>query len=82
MNEIVEFETLSNYRIWLKFQDGYEKVVNIKPLIGKGFTKELLDYNNFNNVTIESGGGLEWYNGYDICPNFLREMPEEKKHVA
>jgi len=82
MNEIVEFEILGNYHIWLKFQDGYEKVVNIRPLIGKGFTKELLDNNNFNRVTIESGGGLEWFNGYDVCPNFLREIPEEKKHVA
>ena len=82
MNEIIEFEILSNYHIWLKFQDGFEKVVNIKPLIGKGFTKELLEDNNFSKVTIEPGGGLEWYNGYDICPNFLREMQEEKKHVA
>ncbi|WP_114779501.1 DUF2442 domain-containing protein [Botryobacter ruber] len=82
MNEIIEFEVLSNYHIWLKFQDGYEKIVNIKPLIGKGFTKELLEANNFNKVIIEPGGGLGWYNGYDICPNFLREMPEEKKHVA
>jgi len=82
MNEIVEFEILGNYHIWLKFQDGYEKVVNIRPLIGQGFTKELFDNNNFNRVTIESGGGLEWFNGYDICPNFLREIPEEKKHVA
>lgn len=82
MNEIVEFEILSNYHIRLKFQDGFEKVVNIKPLSGKGFTKELLEDNNFSRVTIEPGGGLEWYNGYDICLNFLREMQEEKKHVA
>jgi hypothetical protein len=82
MHEIVAFETLTDYHIWLKFQDGYEKVINVRPLIGKGFTKELLEYNNFNKVTIESGGGLEWYNGFDICPNFLRELPEEKKHVA
>ena len=82
MNELVEFEILSDYRIWLKFQDGYEKVVNIRPLIGQGFTKELLDHTNFNRVIIESGGGLAWYNGYDICPNFLREIPAEKKHLA
>jgi hypothetical protein len=82
MNEITEFEILDNYHVWLKFQDGYEKVVNIRPLIGNGFTKELLDENNFKKVRIESGGGLEWYNGYDVCPNFLRELSEDKKHVA
>lgn len=48
MNEVVEFEVLSNYHIWLKFQDGFEKVVNIKPFIGKGFTAELLEENNFS----------------------------------
>jgi len=48
--------------------------VNIKPLIGNGITKELLDETNFKKVKIESGGGLEWYNGYDICPNFLRNL--------
>lgn len=82
MNEIKEFEIMSNYHIWLKFSDGYEKVVNIRPLIGQGFTSELLEGNNFSKVSIESGGGLEWYNGYDICPNLLREMPAEKKYVA
>ncbi|WP_181304379.1 DUF2442 domain-containing protein [Rufibacter sp. XAAS-G3-1] len=82
MSEVIEFEILSNYHIWVKFNDGHEKVVNIRPLIGQGFTKELLEADNFCKVTIESGGGLEWHNGYDICPNFLRELPAEKKHVA
>jgi len=82
MNEIIDFKILGNYYIWLKFQDGYEKTVNIKPLIGNGFTKELLDETNFKKVKIESGGGLEWYNGYDMCPNFLRNLSQEKSQVA
>lgn len=82
MNEVIEFEVLGNYHIWLKFQDGYEKVVNMQPFIGKGFTEELLDPDNFHKVQIEPGGGLEWYNGFDVCPNFLRELPAEKKDVA
>jgi hypothetical protein len=82
MNELIDFKILGNYYIWLKFQDGHEKTVNIKPLIGSGFTKELLDETNFQKVKIESGGGLEWYNGYDICPNFLRNLPHEQSQVA
>lgn len=79
MNEIKQFEILSDYRIWLQFQDGVEKVVNIRPLIGKGFTAELLDYEKFKQVEIESGGGLAWPNGYDICPNFLKDFVENEQ---
>lgn len=82
MNEIIDFKILENYNIWLKFQDGYEKTVNVRPLIGKGFTKDLLNETNFQKVKIESGGGLEWYNGYDICPNFLRKLSKEKNQLA
>lgn len=82
MNEIIEFEILGNYRICLKFQDGHEKVVYIRPLIEKDFARELLEEANFAKVEIESGGGLAWFNGYDMCPNFLRELPAEKKDVA
>lgn len=77
MNEITELKVLSNYRIWLKFSDETKKVVKLRPYIGKGFTAELLDYKNFEQVYIESGGGIAWKNGYDFCPNFLKELSEE-----
>ena len=40
---MINIKPLENYLIWLRFSDGEEKVVNLKPFIGKGFTKELLD---------------------------------------
>jgi hypothetical protein len=79
MNEIKEVKVLQNFHIWFKFHDGYEKSVNILPLIGKGFTKELLNEKEFMKIRIESGGGLEWENGFDICPNYLRELKEDRK---
>jgi hypothetical protein len=42
-------------------------------LIGRGFTKELVNYDKFKKVFIEPGGGIAWENGFDICPNFLKE---------
>ncbi len=78
MNEVVELIVLENYRIQIKFNDGEIKVVNIKPFLGKGFTAELLDYDKFKNVYIEPGGGIAWLNGYDFCPNFLKELASEK----
>ena len=72
--EVVEIKTNEKYLIWLKFADGEEKVVNLEPFIGKGFSKELLKQEKFSEVFIEPGGGIAWDNGYDFCPNFLKEL--------
>ena len=82
MNAVKEFKVLNEFHIWLQFEDGYQGIINVKPLLGKGSTSELLDPKEFNKVTIESGGGLAWENGFDICPNSLRELAQEKAQVA
>jgi hypothetical protein len=74
MNEIVDIQVRDNYQIWVKFSDGLEKVVNIRQFIGRGIAKDLLDYDNFRKVTIEPGGGISWFNGFDVCPNFIRTL--------
>ncbi len=74
MNEVVEIKILDNYQIWLRFNDGTEKIVSIYKFLGKGITKELLEYDNFKRVVIEPGGGIAWYNGFDFCPNYLKEI--------
>ena len=81
MNEVVDLKTLDNYLVWLKFSDGEDKVVNLKPFLGKGFTKELLEPEKFKQIFIEPGGGIAWANGYDFCPNFLREL-QDSRHPA
>jgi hypothetical protein len=74
MNEIIDIKVLDNYQIWIRFKDGIEKTVNIQGFLGKGITKELLDYENFKKVEIEPGGGIAWFNGFDFCPNYLKEL--------
>jgi hypothetical protein len=74
MNEVVNLKVLDDFQIWLKFNDGTEKVINFRKFIGNGISKDLLDYENFIKVTIEPGGGIAWYNGYDFCPNYLKEL--------
>lgn len=61
----------------IKFNDGNEKVINFRPFIGEGFTKELLDYAKFKQVFIEPGGGIAWKHAYDFCPNYLKELVKE-----
>ena len=73
MNKIISFKVQDNYHICLQFQDGESKIVDFKPLIGKGISSVLLDKDYFNQASIDNGGGLEWPNGMDFCPNFLKE---------
>ena len=82
MNEVIEINPLADYRIWLRFMDGEEKIVNLRPFLGKGFTAELLDQSKFEKVFIEQGGGIAWENGYDVCPNFLKELKSEPKELV
>ncbi len=77
MIKVIEIRVLNDYRIWMRFNDFTEKVINFRPFIGKGFTRKLLDSDNFRRVQIESGGGIAWYNGYDFCPNYLKDLPAE-----
>ncbi len=82
MNTVKECKVLNDNRIWLRFGDGFESTIHLKPLLNRGIAVELLDANAFSKVAIESGGGLTWENGFDICPNSLRELAEQKVHVA
>lgn len=82
MNRITEIKVLEDYQIAVRFQDGLRTVIDFQSFLGKGFTKELLVLSEFKKVIIDSGGGLVWPNGFDICPNFLRGLSEQKEHVA
>jgi len=82
MNAVKEYKVLDDYRIWIRFDDGFETTVNLRPILNKGIAADLLNPKSFSRVTIESGGGLAWENGFDICPNYLREIAEAKRHMA
>jgi hypothetical protein len=77
MNKIIAFKVLDDYQILLQFHDGESKIIDFKPLIGKGISSLLLDNEYFKKVSIEEGGGLEWPNGMDFCPNFLKDYTSD-----
>jgi hypothetical protein len=81
MNKIILIKVLNDYNIWIQFQDGESKTINFLPLIGKGISSLLLDKEFFNKVSIDNGGGIEWPNGFDFCPNYLKEYIETKQLV-
>jgi hypothetical protein len=73
MHKIIAYKVMEDYNIWLQFQDGESKTIDFESMIGKGISAALLDKEYFKKVSIDNGGGLEWPNGMDFCPVFLKE---------
>lgn len=82
MNKIVEIDFVGDFLLSLKFNDGDSKTINFKPLIGKGISARLTDKEYFNKVSIDNGGGIEWPNGMDFCPNFLKDYVSNSETKA
>jgi hypothetical protein len=75
MNEvahIVKAQYLHGYVLRLTYRDGFVDDYDFEPLLTGRMSNALRDLSFFKRVSIESGGGLEWPNGYDVCPDLLR----------
>jgi hypothetical protein len=73
METIVEIKPLEDYYLWLRFEDSFSSIVNLELIIKSGVSLKLKDKEYFNNVKIDDIRGIAWENGFDFCPNFLRE---------
>jgi len=76
MESIIDVRPLENYNIWVRFADNFNATINIRPYITTGISIKLLDVDYFNHVKIDDFGGIIWENGFDFCPNYLRELSE------
>lgn len=65
-------EVLENYELKILFDNGEQKIYDMKKSLKENFYKNLLDKNYFSTVKV-SGITLEWQNGEDIDPNELYE---------
>ena len=78
----VEVKALEGYRLWIKYSDGIEGVVDLRDLVGKGVFALWKDYREFQKVYIGPGGEIAWGEEIDLCPDalYLRitgKKPEE-----
>ena len=73
MDKVVSVKALENYLLEIEFEDGLRKTIDIHPFVGEGISAALRDEAYFRQVKLEDGGGIAWDNGYDFCPNFLRD---------
>lgn len=79
MNKVMHIESMEGLRLKVIFADGFTAVVDMAPHLGKGFTAGLLAPERFAEVRTEPGGGIAWPNGFDVCPEFLRELAEKRQ---
>ena len=73
MDRVISVKPLEDHLLEIEFADGFRKVVDIYPFIEDGISAALKDESYFRQVYVEDGGGIAWPNGYDFCPNFLRD---------
>ncbi len=73
MHRVIDINNVGNFQLLLKFNEGESKLINFEPLIGDGISAPLLDKAYFSKVSIDNGGGIEWPNGMDFCPNILKD---------
>ncbi len=66
----VVVKALENYKLWIKFENGEEKIFNMEKYIQQKFYQKLKDRKYFENVKI-AGNTIEWENGEDVAPENL-----------
>ena len=75
--DIIEARALDDYNIYLKFQNGEEKIYNMQEHIDKiKYFNRLKNKDYFKRV-IPRGDTIEWENGEDVAPEnlYLKSIP-------
>lgn len=71
---VIKAEYKGDYRIWLRFNDGAEGVVDLKDELYGEMFEPLKDIKNFKSFRIDPElETLVWENGADFAPEFLRD---------
>ena len=81
MESVIEVRSLENYIVWVRFADNFDATIDIKPYITTGISTKLLEVDYFNQVKTDEFGGITWQNGFDFCPNYLRELTAERQTI-
>ena len=73
---ILESEVCGPWSLRLRFSDGVEKAVDLRPLLFGPVFEPLLDPIYFARVVVDPAcGTVVWPNGADFAPEALHELP-------
>jgi hypothetical protein len=72
--KIVDLETLSDYKLRIRYETGEERLFDVSPYIRGDWYGRLKEPSYFRTVHVIPGGtGIEWPDGQDIAPHELYE---------
>ena len=69
MFEPLEVNSLSEYRIWIRYADGEEGEVDLSHLAGQGVFELWEDEQKWKNVRIAEDGAIRWSKEVELCPD-------------
>ncbi len=69
---VKDVKVVSDYKLYLKFENGIEKIFDMEPYLEYGIFKELKDKKTFETVRV-CFDSIEWENNADIDPELLYE---------
>ena len=71
MKRITALKVLDNYRVWLRFNDEVEGVLDFSSKPRTGVYAAWANYENFRQARIGGCGELLWDSQLDFCPDSL-----------
>ncbi len=74
-----DVRALEGYRLWLRYEDGAEGVVDISHLAGRGVFQIWNQPGLFEAVGITDHGAVAWAEEIELCPDalYLRLMNKQ-----
>lgn len=77
MFEPLGVKALPDHRIWIRYRDGTEGIVDLSYLAGRGVFALWNDPREFAKVHIGSGQAIAWSDEVELCPDatYLRLTP-------
>ena len=73
MLRVIDVDYIKDYELFITFNDGSKKIVNLKPYLTGEVFGELLDQDKFVQYGL-TRVTIEWANGADLAPEFLYEI--------
>jgi hypothetical protein len=69
--KVVEAKALSEFCLFVRFDDGVSGVVDLSAMAGRGVLSSWLRPGVFDRVQVTDVGAVEWPGEIDLCPDSL-----------
>lgn len=80
---LIDAKYFSGYKIWLKFNDNKEMIVDLEKHLEGSIFEPLKNIEYFKQVKFNPDSDtIEWENGADFSPTFLHEIGKLISNIA